>query len=220
MALDTVYVWLIRTELPDPAVATLAKLLDGEEMQRAGAMPPDRRRRFVSAHGAARLITGQHLGAPPEQLRWRRGPHGKPELAGEWQGVRVNLSHSGELALLAVTANRAVGVDVQELRRLDACRLAARFFPAAEARFVAAAPGPAGQVARFTRLWTRKEACVKAAGGRLLAGMALPVHAGEVVLPGPYRVRDVPVPHGFRAALALAGGQPYRVLRRWWRPPT
>lgn len=225
MAVDTVYVWLIRCLLPAAEVAALARVLDADEQRRAGALADQRRRRrFVVAHAATRFIVGDHLGVPPERLRWRRGPHGKPELAGEHTGVRVNLSHSGELAAVAVTARRAIGVDLQEVRAVDVSRLAERFFPPAEARFVAAARGLAAQQARFTRLWTRKEACVKVAGGRLTPGLLLPVRAprpGGVLVPDParpepYLVRDVPVPEGFQAAVALSGEERFRITRRWW----
>lgn len=235
MNADPVHVWLVDTDLPGPVLAVLAALLDPSERERAAGLPDQpARARFVAAHGALRSIVGQWLGAPPEQLRWQRGRHGKPELTGRWTGAQVNLSHSGTLAMVAVTDRRPVGVDVQELAgvRLDPARLAERYFPGPEAESVAAAGGPARRADRLARLWTRKEACVKAAGGRLTQGLRLPVTgppapgAGRVVrdpagpLPGPFLVRDVPAPDGFRAAVALAGVDRYRVLRhRWVAPP-
>jgi 4'-phosphopantetheinyl transferase len=223
---DAADVWLIRTDLPDEVLAGLETLLDEAERQRAGALlAASHRRRYVAAHGAARVIIGSHLGAPPAQLRWRRGPHGKPELAGPWTGVQVSLSHSGGLAALALTSRRRVGVDVQRRPAgVDVTRVSQRFYPPAEARFVMAASGPAGQVSRFTRLWTRKEACVKVTGGRLLPGLRLPARgSGQLIihdpggpLPGPYLVRDVPAPRGFYAAVAMEGTLPYRVIRHSW----
>lgn len=205
--------WLVDARTPDyPA---LAALLDEPERQRLARLRREEaRRRFVAAHGTARVIVGRQLGVPPAVLRWRRGRHGKPELAEPRSGLRVNLSHSGDLVAVAVTDHRAIGVDVQELLdRLDPGRLADRFFPEPEARFVAAGPDP---VDRFTRLWVRKEACLKAAGGRLVEGLAVPVlspnHETLVQHPdGDYLVRDVPVPAGFRAAVALAGVAPFRI---------
>ena len=168
---DVVRVWLIRTDLPERALADLLALLDDGERERAGALVyPASRRRFIAAHGAFRVILGRHLGVPPASLRWHRGPHGKPELAGP--GPRVSFSHSGDLAALAMAPSRRVGVDIQQLLSdLDVTRIAARFYPRQEAEFVASAARPARQVARFTELWARKEACVKVAGGRLLPGL-------------------------------------------------
>jgi 4'-phosphopantetheinyl transferase len=210
-------------------------LLDEDERRRLAALRrPELRRRFVAAHGAVRVIVGGCLGAPPEHIRWRAGRHGKPALAGAWTGRQVNLSHSDDLAVVAVAERRPVGVDIQRLPRpgLDVVRLAARFYPGPETRFVASASGPAARADRFVRLWARKEACVKAAGARLMAGMPLPILAGRDrlpatgalvcdptgTLPGHYLVRGVPVPPGFRAAVALAGDEPYRVVQHRYPP--
>ena len=116
-----------------------------------------------------------------------------------------------------------MGVDVQQLlARLDVTRMAARFYPRPEAEFVASAAGPARQVARFTRLWARKEAYVKVAGGRLLPGLEQVIPPSGVVvdgvggLPGgPCLVRDVRAPRGYRAAVAAEGTRAYDVIRRW-----
>jgi len=103
---------------------------------------------------------------------------------------------------------------------LDFTRLARRFFPEAERGSVAR-----GGRDTFVRLWTRKEACVKAAGGRLTQGMGLPVAhtasqavvrdpAGE--LEGPWRVADLALPDGYAGAVALFGGDPFSVSSRMW----
>jgi 4'-phosphopantetheinyl transferase len=223
----TVEVWLIQTDLPDPVIAGLEMLLDDDERARACALlDPVHRRRFIASHGAVRVILGHRLGAPPVSLRWRYGPHGKPELAGT--AVRVSLSHSGGLAALALADLRRVGVDVQEMRAgLAAARMAARFYPPAEARFVMAGGGPAGQADRFTRLWARKEACLKVTGGRLMPGLQQVVLADGVAggcPDGMPLIRDLRVPPGFRGAVAAEGATPYRITRRWWpdseAPPT
>ncbi|KAA2255915.1 4'-phosphopantetheinyl transferase superfamily protein [Solihabitans fulvus] len=212
-------VWLIRTDLPEPALAELAEVLDQDERTRAAALAPTgRRAAFVASHAVARLVLGARLDVPPERLRWRRGRHGKPEIAWPATESRVNLSHSGDLAALAVADGRAVGVDIQRHGTdLDAVRLAARYYPAVEACHVAKATEPGERARRFARLWARKEACVKAIGGRLAEGLRLPVC--EPVVPGPqgpHLVADLPAPQGFEAAVALAGTAPYRVVTRWW----
>lgn len=229
MAVETVHVWLVDSDLSPAVLNELAGLLDEDERQRVALLHQDRAwRRFVAAHAAARLIVAGRLQAPPREVRWRRGEHGKPELANPRSGLRVSLSHSGDLAMVALTDRRPVGVDIQQASgHLDATRLATRFFPAPEAELVAAAAHPAEGIDRFVRLWVRKEACVKAAGGRLMHGLTLPVAgAGTEVLvcdptgtlPCPHRVHDVPAPPGFRAAVALADPDPYRIVRHRWAP--
>ncbi|MER5350893.1 4'-phosphopantetheinyl transferase superfamily protein [Kitasatospora sp. NPDC002551] len=218
---DRIDVWLIPTDQPEPVVRALRALLDPAERARADGPDPRFGRRFTVAHGAVRLLAGARLGRDPARLTWRRGPHGKPEF----DGLAVNQSASGTLAAVALARGRPVGVDVEEVRDArSALRLARRYFPAAEAALVAADPAPAE---RFTELWCRREACVKAYGGRLVQGFGLPLAGPAPVLladpgalgPGPCRVDDVPAPRPFRAALAAVGGRPFEARVRTWTMP-
>ncbi|MFC1415668.1 4'-phosphopantetheinyl transferase family protein [Streptacidiphilus cavernicola] len=231
---DPVQLWLVTDRQPGaPASPALLGVLDAEERLRAdGYRSADDRRRFVLAHGATRLIVARYLGAPAAALRWDHGPHGKPELTGRWTGAQVNLSHSDEVSMVALTASRRIGVDVQRIvPRLDAAAMAHRYFPPDEARFVRAAADPERRAERFARLWARKEALVKAHGGRLTQGLRIPVHGPEnspVRTPAhgsdhpddawshDYRIADVPAPPGYRAAVALSGRAGYRLAWRRW----
>ena len=215
--------WVIRTDLPESAVTRLERLLDPEERERAAAFGrAEARSRFIAAHGEIRTILGQELGVRPDLVAWQRGDHGKPAIARS--SVQVSTSRSGELAALAIASARRVGVDVQRVEPgLDVVRMSERFYPASEARFVAAGE-PADRVSRFLRLWARKEACVKVDGGLLLCGLRLGVHLnGEIVvsdpggpLPGPYQVKDLRVPAGFHASVAVEGARPFRLRTYSW----
>ncbi|AEY91191.1 4'-phosphopantetheinyl transferase [Streptomyces hygroscopicus subsp. jinggangensis 5008] len=224
---DEVEIWRIPLDSwPDPEgyPPELEDILDDAEKERARrGTEPGMRRRFVIAHAALRIILGERLGRAPESVRLTRGRWGKPRLA-QGDGPHFSLSHSGELALLAL-APRPVGVDVERPRAgLDPARLAERFFPAEESAWVARDGRRA-----FARLWTRKEACVKAAGGRLAQGMALPVgrFSGQAAvrdptgsLPGTWRVQDVPLTGAYAGAVALLGDGPFSVsLRMWYHIP-
>ncbi|MBP2702765.1 4'-phosphopantetheinyl transferase superfamily protein [Microbispora sp. RL4-1S] len=223
---ETVRVWRIRLDVGDDVVARLRPVLDGRERARADRLvSAGHRRRYVVAHGALRHILSARLGVPPGALRWTAGPNGKPRVAGR-ADVEWNLSHSGDVALVAVTGGRPVGVDVETARpAFDAGAFAARFFPAEDGRYLEDGEGE-GVGERFARLWTRREACVKAAGARLAQGLRLPVGApGPLLvrdptgtLPGPWLVWDVEVDEGFVGAVALAGAEPVRVVTAGWSP--
>ncbi|MFD0350924.1 4'-phosphopantetheinyl transferase family protein [Kitasatospora aburaviensis] len=139
----------------------------------------------------------------------------------------VSWSASGALAVLALAERRVVGADVEEIRDARvASRIAHRYFPGREAELLAAAPTPAARAERFTELWCRREACVKAYGGRLVQGFGLPLagpaprvlaDAGALG-PGPCRIDDAPVPGPFRAAVAAVGDHPFRLLTHRWHP--
>lgn len=225
MSPDVVHVWLVRDGVPDPVLARLYALLDDDERQRADAyLRPRDRRRYVVAHAAARSIVGVHLGVPAQRIRWQIGRNGKPQVAAPNPGIEVNLSHSGNLSAIALSPDRPVGVDVQFVSpTTDVAAMARRYYSPQETRFVLSpAPTPEIRSIRFTRLWARKEAMVKAAGGRLLRGMPVSVlgRGGVVEFDDrPHRIADIPAPAGFRAAVALRGEEPFHVVEHWWSNP-
>ena len=91
--------------------------------------------------------------------------------------------------------------------------MSTRFYPPAEATYVATGRDASARADRFMRLWSRKEAAVKAAGGRLWPNLGIAVLGCDVVScaepPGAHQVADVPAPAGFWAAVALAGAAPF-----------
>ena len=190
-------------------------MLDDAERARAEGFADVRGRHvFTIAHGALRILAARELNVRPEALTWSSGPYGKPELAGPQATLHTNLSHSAELIAVAISTSRPVGVDVQELMPgLDTAGLAARFFPPDEAGYVAAGPDASARADRFAHLWTRKEAVVKASGGRLWANLKIAVRGDDVVTcaepAGPHRVAEVAAPPSYRAAVALTGPAPF-----------
>ncbi len=163
------------------------------------------------------MLLGRYLDAAPERLEFRYGPQGKPSLP-EDRSLRFNLAHSHDLALLAVTEGREVGIDLEGLRPLaDAEQIIARFFSPRERAEFLALPAPERLVA-FFRGWTRKEAYIKARG----LGFAMPLDAFDVALapgvasrllrvesspdePGRWSFRDLAPGPGFLAAMAVEG---------------
>jgi 4'-phosphopantetheinyl transferase len=222
-----VHVWLISTAVPAAVVADLRSCLDEAELARAASFQrADHQRSYLVAHGAIRTILADRLGIAPSDVKWRAGAHGKPELESGSAGPapQVSLSRSGGLAMFAMTAQRRVGVDLQHSEiGIEVVRMAERFFPPAEASYVASAR-PAEQASRFLRLWTRKEACVKVDGGLLLSGLRLKVlDTGTVAAddeagttPGPYRIKDVRPPGQCYAAVAVQGAEPFTVRTHHW----
>lgn len=211
-----VQVWCLGLALSPQLAEVFAALLTPTEHARWNSYAdPAVRRRFLAVYGSLRVILGGYLGEPPARVPLRVGRWGKP-LLGDGT-LRFNVSHSGRRAVVAVTVGRDIGVDIERIRPgRPVAAVARRYFPAAEAQLVAAA-APSERTTVHLMLWTRKEACVKAAGGRLLHGLDLPVAGpdGLVVLqpagriPGPFRVRDLRVANGYRGSVALAGAEPF-----------
>ncbi len=122
----------------------LGDLLCAEERARASCILDERRRAlWARSRGVLRALLGRYLDADPRELRFELGAHGKPALALRGEARQVanlcfNLSHSGELMLVAVSAGREVGVDVERTRERH--------------------------TVEFLRTWTMREAAVKCLG--------------------------------------------------------
>jgi 4'-phosphopantetheinyl transferase len=173
---DAVHVW--RVALDDEArVQSSWSLLSAAERVRAerlqGAVL---RRRFVISHGALRVVLAGYVDAAPSGLEFEAGVHGKPALGGEIgarSGVEFNLSHSEDVALIAVARGRPVGVDVQRWSEdVEHLRLAERFFSLTERDALRGlSHAPELVMAGFFAAWTRKEAYVKATGHGIARGL-------------------------------------------------
>lgn len=229
----TVDIWLWRLDLPAAEAEPLARLLSEDEQARAARLlRPRDRARFTAARGGMRRVLGACLGAPPAALEFGFGPAGKPALAG---GPRFNLSHSGGQAALAVLAEAphgsCLGLDIEAVRDL-AEPVAERFFAPAEVAALAAVPA-LQQAAGFFRLWTRKEAVIKAMGSGLAGGLdgfavSLAPDAARLLSAAPgmgpaddWSLAGFSPAQGLEGAVAVRGtdGAPLRLRLRRGLPP-
>ncbi|MBO0766892.1 MAG: 4'-phosphopantetheinyl transferase superfamily protein [Hyphomicrobiaceae bacterium] len=214
-----VHVWRARLDWPDASAVALEPILSGDERERIARLHFQRdRRRSLISRGLLRTLLGRYLDMPPEALAFGYSPYGKPALAVPDTPLRFNVSHSGELLLIAVTLERALGVDVEEIRRdMEVLEIAARFFSPSERDRLASVPEVLRHDAFFD-CWTRKEAYIKAKGD----GLSLPLDQFDVAFgPGlPARLlatrpdqaearrwwlRELDVAEGYKAALAVEG---------------
>lgn len=162
--------------LTEAAVAAWRDRLDLTEQARAARFVFSRHRvTFIAAHALVRLLLGRRLGVPPLALRFVPGAHGKPVA---WVGERpaplsFNLSHTEGLVGLAIvdSPGRALGFDVEALDRKVTLEVADRYFRVEEADWLNSLPEPA-RPEGFLRLWTLKEAFIKATGDGLAQDLA------------------------------------------------
>lgn len=149
--------WLIDlADVSREQVERFTALLDPAERMKGNRFAtPARRLQHVVAHGLKRLTLSHLTGERPDRLRFALGDFGKPHLA-DHRGHHFSLSHCDGLVGIAV-ARRPVGLDLEPLDRPVDDRLAARFLP--EAR--------PDRIDDRIRLWTLKEAYLKATGSGL-----------------------------------------------------
>jgi 4'-phosphopantetheinyl transferase len=171
-------VWLMRLDLPDAQIASLADSLDNMERERAARFHFKRDRdRFIARRGQLRLLLDASGAGKAVALRYTANAYGKLALADQVK-LHFNLSHSADVALCAVAHNVALGCDI-EYRDPDLAdpEVARRLFAPGEWRRFAALPGEQ-RTEGFYNCWTRKEAFIKAIG----LGVSHPLASFEVTL--------------------------------------
>jgi 4'-phosphopantetheinyl transferase len=243
-----IQIWRVPLSQPQNVVCRLEGILSPGERERAARFHFDRdRRRYTISQGALRTILSDYLQQSPDQLCFQRGRFGKPYLAGlskhageDEAGrpnvgnasvaanppeLQFNLSHCEDLALVAVSDQRLVGVDVEKVRdvgQLDS--IVDRYFSQGEKHFLAST-SPRERPLTLLTFWSRREAAAKALGLNLAAALSavkVPVYptGGSVPLPeladletdaGDKRpawfIRDLELDQGHVGALCSEGPQ-------------
>jgi 4'-phosphopantetheinyl transferase len=178
---EAVHIWKAALSL-STLNAQASTLLSPDELARSGRFHFDRdRERYIAGRAILRLILARYLGCPPAEVAFTYGPQGKPALAAPWNGsgLSFNATHSHDLALYAIARERRVGIDIEHLREIPEARgIARRYFTAGEAMQLESTEQPA---TAFLRLWTRKEAVIKAVG----VGLSMPLNCFDLsAVPG------------------------------------
>lgn len=193
---------VVRRSIP----ALRALLSDGERQYLERLREHDDRERFLLGRGVLRLELGRLLERDPGRLVFARGAHGKLALedTSACPGTSApqpnfNVSHSGDLILLAFHPARPVGVDVeQECADLDWQPIAARYLTPEETNRISVLPA-SRRPAAFLEVWCRLEAGLKARGVGLF-GLERTLGAED---PGSAPdLWPVAVPDGYHAAAA------------------
>ena len=167
-----VHVWTVHLDAIDGASSR--SLLSEAERRRAARLHGPAAARFVRMRGQLRLVLSGYLNVAPKAIAFQRSATGKPELAEPWaaSGLRFSVAHSGDVGVIGVARGRAIGVDVEVARDdLEVERVAERAFTDAELTALRQRRSE-DRATTFYRLWTAKEALIKAHGGTVPAGLA------------------------------------------------
>jgi 4'-phosphopantetheinyl transferase len=161
-------VWWSETTRP---VLSSPSVLDDEERERwSRCRSRASAARYFGAHTLARYVLGQLLGVDPSTLEFDRtcprcgAKHGKPRIIWPESSLDFSISASADRALLGVSTNTRVGVDLEfQFPQFDVSALARHWLTGPEFGAISALPANDRQ-AWFLRTWTRKEAILKALG--------------------------------------------------------
>lgn len=214
-----IHIWEFPLTTSGPELDAYATLLSEDERMRASRFRIERDARcFTVARASVRSILGGYTGVAPRDLRFDYSHYGKPSLAGVTADIRFNVSHSADLAMLAVARGREVGIDIETIRvEVETDKLAERYFSLHERESLRAIPNH-DRVPAFFRCWTCKEAFLKAQGlglSRSLESFDVEVNPERPARllstrPNPEEVahwslRDVQTVKAYAAAVAVNG---------------
>ena len=216
---SAIHVWTIPLCIPEDVFSTLRKVLSEDEQARASRFHFEKdARRFTVARGSVRSILGAYTQSMAQDIRFVYSAQGKPSLHRPVSDIRFNVSHSRDLALLAVALGRDLGVDVEwKNKDIEVEKLAERFFSIQEHRSLLS-QAPEQKIAAFFRGWTCKEAFLKAQGmglSRSLNSFDVDMNVGQparLLATRPdaaeadhWCLRELDVAEGYAAAVAVEG---------------
>lgn len=139
----------------------------------------DQAHEYLISRALLRYVLSQYvLGVQPSDWMFVADENGKPRLAEGFAhlDLHFNLSHSGDLVVLAVSQGIELGVDVELIRRpVFNMAMAEHYFANSEIQHLQFLPTYL-QVERIAEFWTLKEACLKASG----LGLRVPLSQLEV----------------------------------------
>ena len=182
---------------PADLVRNLDALLTAAERERAARLKrPGATARWTVARAGLRILLGARTGLLPDEVELEIGPHGKPELCAT--RLCFNLTHSGDVALVALADDVEVGIDVERAGRSTA----------AIERTLSAGERASGH--DLLQIWCRKEALAKAMGG----GLQWKPQDFDTTAPRGHVLADLPLDGGYVGALAVAGDDAAFTLHR------
>ena len=215
-----VHVWSATSIADDAGAEAAWKLLTADERAMARRLrDDDDRARRVQARAARRRLLAGYVGADPEALRFREASNGKPEVVAppDQPRVRFNVTHSGSVILIAVAADREVGIDVERIQTgFPWEQVAGSSFSPAEVATIRRLSA-ARRLRAFFDCWVRKEAYLKGLGkglSRSTRDFVVPLgpDGGQVHDPSApagarsdWRVHPIETGRGYAAALAVVG---------------
>ena len=211
-----VHIWQIRYDECTKHLVEIKSFLSGAEIKRAMKFHfKIDQNRFIVTRGLLKKILSRIISEPVGKISFNNNEYGKPYLKKNDLPF-FNVSHSGNLGLIAITNISEIGVDVEQYRINETTEdIARRFFSKDEVKSYLSLDLKQRQEG-FFNCWTRKEAFIKAMG----MGLSLSLQTFDVTLKPGEEVRllnvrfksenasnwilqDIRVDPGYAAAFAL-----------------
>jgi 4'-phosphopantetheinyl transferase len=160
-----VHVWSASLAVSELELERMRAVLSRDEILRSERSPlVQEQNRFAMGRGFLRHALAPYLEIPANEIQFTYGHAGKPYLVNNPRDIHFNISHSGDIALVAVTAEREIGVDVERICPMpEMDDIVARFF-SDDAKLEFQSAPMAERVQVFFKCWTEREAICKCTG--------------------------------------------------------
>ncbi len=173
-----------------------------------------------------REIIARHLEIPAHAVELCADEQGKPQIQGN-KTLFFNLSHTQHYALLGLSRDCEIGIDIEKINhQRNSLAIAKRFFSKNEYAWLSR-KDPATQVTCFYQLWCHKEAYLKAKGTGLQGGLSSFTLSENDLLDTAmitdqenqaWYLRSINVPVAYQAALAANCSNSHIEIRHWQAP--
>ncbi len=174
LGLGDVHVWRVPLSESSDRASRFRPLLSDQEIIRSNrCRVPHPQYQFVITRGILRTLLSHYVGIPPTELHFENQTQGKPMLVTpSAYPIQFNVSHARGVALIAMTLQYAVGIDVEWIdRTVHDSDIAARYFSKRESTYLMSLSQQERTQAFFT-FWTCKEAYLKMEGQGITGGLA------------------------------------------------
>ncbi|MEO8205046.1 MAG: 4'-phosphopantetheinyl transferase superfamily protein [Chthoniobacterales bacterium] len=171
--MNSAELWCISLDQDPALIEKLGGILDDSERNRAAKFKFDRdRMRWIVAHATLRILLARKIKFHPSEIRFSTTQTGKPFISHPLETVAFNLSHSGDIAIFAITPTEPVGVDTEPFKRAEELAPCTDEFlhPLEKAR-LAQCDTLEEQHRLLITTWCAKEAYLKAIG----TGLSIPL---------------------------------------------
>lgn len=198
-------------ELQQDETLLTSYINDDEDARARRFINPQHGRQYRNVRGMLRRLLSRYLDTAPEVIEFSYAEHGKPSLKNNSK-FHFNLSHSRDMAAYAFSRDLEMGVDIEFMRPQKRLQGMIQHIGSAKEQTELKSLPEAEVLDAFYRLWTRKEAFIKAVGRGLGMGLRsiqigidesdspLAVEYKNEILPE-WFVQDIKPPQDYKLAL-------------------
>ena len=171
---NTIHLWILPTVSTHECEGLLATLSKKEENAYRAFLLEKHKQQYLTSHFLMRGILARYLSVKPQDVEFEYNDYGKPSVRGDKKlnCLEFNLSHTEGLSILGVTQNHSLGIDLEkiDLWREGLDQMVESYFAGDEIDVYNTLPA-SEKAPYFYRLWTIKEAFMKAQGKGLSLGL-------------------------------------------------